>query len=156
NSANVRLSGGELSAQAVPTPAAPRGNDPYVVLPLADQGLDPVHYHRVTVDQHYDAPFNLDDGPEAASNPRPGGSHGRLIWRTDQHVSPSLCQPQGFSDGREFVFYKTWERYTYDMKNIPAAQGMSSSAEPNLGLPLQAQCGRRDFPADPHWTEKGP
>lgn len=156
NSANVRLSGGELSAQAVPTPAAPRGNDPLVLLPLHAQGLDPVHYHRVTVDQHYDAPFNLDDGG-GANNPRPGGSHGRLIWRTDQHASPSPCRPQSFSDGREFVFYKTWDAYTYDMKHVPAAQGMTSSAEPNIGLPARDACGgQRTFPPDPHWTGNGP
>ncbi len=146
NSANVQFSGGELSAQSVTTTAAPRGNDPYIVLPLADDGLDPVHYHRITVDQHYDAPFNLNDA-QTPTNPRPGGSHGRLVWRTPNHNGTGTdCRY--YSDGREFVFFKTWDVYTYDMKNVPTAQGMDSSAEPNIGV---QGC---DGP-DPHWTGNG-
>ena len=148
NVEGVRWRDGELSAVNT-------SNDPWLRLPLGPDGLDPVHYHRVTVDQHYDSDFNLDDGA-GATNPFPGGSHGRLIWRTAAHAQPSLCVPQGYSDGREFVFYKTWDTYTYDMANVPAAQGMTSSAEPNLGIPLEEECGTRNFPGDPHWTAKGP
>ena len=146
NVTGVRLQDGELSARAAVTPAAPRGNDPFVVMPLGPDGLDPVHYHRVTVDQHYDAGFNLDDG-SSPNNPQPGGSHGRLVWRTGRHTSAGIdCRY--YSDGREFVFYKTWDRYTYDMRDVPAAQGMSSSAEPNIGV---SGCNG----PDPHWTAGG-
>ena len=148
NVGDVRWGNGELSARAVPTSAAPRGNDPYLVMPLGPGGLDPVYYHRVTVDQQYDAAFNLDDGENPERNPQPGGSHGRLVWRTGRHTAPpSDCRH--WSDGREFVFYKTWDRYTYDMKDVPPAQGMRSSAEPNLGVPGCAG-------PDAHWTDNGP
>ena len=147
NSSGVGIVDGELTGKAAVTSAAPRGNDPYVVMPLGPDGLDPVHYHRVTVDQHYDDTFNLDDG-NGSNNPEPGGSHGRLVWRTPRHVStPADCRY--YSDGREFVFYKTWERYSYDMTEIPAAQGMTSSAEPNVDVPGCAG-------PDPHWAANGP
>ena len=125
NATGVQLRNSELSAVNT-------SNDPYVELPLGPDGLDPVHYHRVTIDQHYDSDFNLDDGAKA-TNPIPGGSHGRLLWRTDRHPS-NWRECAHVSDGREFVFYKTWDQYTYDMKNVPAAQGMTSSAEPNIGV----------------------
>lgn len=142
NARGVRWSGGELSAINTT-------NDPYVQLPLGPDGLDPVHYHRVTVDQHYDADFNLDDAA-GAFNPAPGGSHGRLLWRTDRHpAAPRDCAH--VSDGREFVFYKTWDTYTYDMRHVPLAQGTSSSAEPNIGVTYCTATG-----PDPHWTDRGP
>jgi putative cell wall-binding protein len=141
NARNVSWSGGELSAVNT-------SNDPWVRLPLGPDGLDPVHYHRVTVDQHYASDFNLDDGP-GDGNPMPGGSHGRLLWRTPRHPSNS-AECAHFSDGREFVFYKTWDRYIYDMRDVPAAQGMSSSAEPNIGADYCTVTG-----PDPHWTANG-
>ena len=142
NTRDVRFAGGELSGVNT-------SNDPWVRLPLGPDGLDPVHYHRVTLDQHYDAAFNLDDGAKA-TNPIPGGSHARLLWRTARHPQDGR-ECAYVSDGREFVLYKTWDRYTYDMADVPAAQGMTSSAEPNIGVSYCTVTG-----PDPHWTALGP
>lgn len=81
-------------------------NDPYVQLAVGD-GLDPLHYHRVTVDTWFDRGFDLkdDDG---------GGAHGRFIWRSPTS-HPAPADPRYFQDGREMVYYTNRTVYSYDM-----------------------------------------
>lgn len=61
---------GELTA----TNAGPHRNDPYVWLPLARGGLNGRVYHRLTIVESYDGPFNLANRPG-------GGTMGRFIWQ---------------------------------------------------------------------------
>jgi putative cell wall-binding protein len=115
-------------------------NDPYLVLPLAPSGLDPVHFHRLTVTTRYDGPFNLDDSPEGGL----GGTHGRMIWRTPLHPS-SGCR--AFSDGRELVFFTDRQTYTYDLADTSDDPIFHTTAEPN-----QDPSSCPDMKPDLTWT----
>lgn len=144
NASNVSLSGSRLAGTN-------SGNDPYVVLPLAADGLDPVHYHRVTVDQSYDGAFNLDDSVNGGL----GGTHGRLVWRTASHSS-SLCPVQAYSDGREFVFFTHRNEYTYDMADVSHDPVFRSTAEPNVGVTQPGACSSVPVEQDPTWAREAP
>jgi hypothetical protein len=122
---------------------APGSNDPYIVLPIGPNGLDPVHYHRVTVRTWYDGKFELNDGAGFLA-----GTHGRLIWRTPSHPGSGHTQ---FSDGREKVFFTDRKAYVYDMADVSDDPIFKSTAEPNVredGTPFAAP--------DLTWTARTP
>ena len=140
NTRDVRFSGGELSAS---TRATTRGS----ACRWAPTGS---------------TPSTTTGSPSTSTTTRPSTSTTGRAHQPDpgrQPRTPAVAHrrhPQDgrecayVSDGREFVLYKTWDRYTYDMADVPAAQGMSSSAEPNIGV---SHCGTGP---DPHWTALGP
>lgn len=69
---------GELSA----TNAGPQRNDPHIFLPLGPGGINGRVYHRLTIVESYDGPFNLKNAPG-------GGTMGRVMWRTAGHTALS-------------------------------------------------------------------
>jgi hypothetical protein len=65
---------GELSA----TNAAPQRNDPSITLPIAAGGINGRVYHRLTIVESYDGPFNLRNAPG-------GGTMARVLWQSPGH-----------------------------------------------------------------------
>lgn len=70
----LRFAGGALSA----TNAGPKRNDPSVTLPIARGGINGRIYHRLTIVESYDGPFNLANRPG-------GGSMARILWQSPGH-----------------------------------------------------------------------
>lgn len=71
-------SAGELTA----TNAGPQRNDPYILLPIGRGGIDgrSTGYHRLTITESYDGPFNL-------ANVSGGGTMGRILWRSGGRIT---------------------------------------------------------------------
>jgi hypothetical protein len=73
---------GELSA----TNAGPQRNDPNISLPIARGGINGRVYHRLTIVESYDGPFNLANSPG-------GGTMARILWQSPGHVVLSQTAP---------------------------------------------------------------
>jgi hypothetical protein len=73
---------GELSA----TNAGPQRNDPNISLPIARGGIPGWLYHRLTIVESYDGPFNLANSPG-------GGTMARILWQSPGHVVLSQTAP---------------------------------------------------------------
>lgn len=97
-------------------------NDPYVELQLASGGLDPLHYHRVTIDTWFDRPFDLADDSG-------GGAHGRFIWRTRNSAGVGSSS-DFYADGREMVVFTNRTRYSYDMTDTTWGKTTESIDDP--------------------------
>lgn len=103
----LALTNGRFNCSSPPANRPNITNDPYLELPLASGGLDPIHYHRVTIDTWFDRPFDLADDSG-------GGAHGRFIWRTP-NSSGDVRSGDYYADGREMVVFTNRTRYSYDM-----------------------------------------
>jgi hypothetical protein len=75
-------SAGELSA----TNAGPVRSDPQMRLPIAAGGINGRVYHRLTIVESYDGPFNLTPTPG-------GGAMGRILWTSAGHNAWSQTAP---------------------------------------------------------------
>src|SRR5664280_147289 len=75
-------SAGELSA----TNAGPVRSDPQMLLPIPAGGIPGRVYHRLTVTESYDGPFNLTPTPG-------GGAMGRILWTSVGHVAWAQTAP---------------------------------------------------------------
>ena len=73
---------GELSA----TNAGPVRSDPQMLLPIATRGINGRGYHRLTIVESYDGPFDLTPTPG-------GGAMGRILWTSAGHVAWSQTAP---------------------------------------------------------------
>jgi len=95
-------SAGELSA----TNAGADPSDPQFRLPVPAAGIDGRVYHRMTIVQSYDGPFNLTPSPG-------GGAMGRVLWTTVEH--------QGWSQSAPLVTFTGKRSLTIDMA-MPALE----------------------------------
>ena len=93
---------GELSA----TNAGPQRNDPNISLPIARAGIPGRLYHRLTIVESYDGPFNLANSPG-------GGTMARILWQSPGHVVLSQTAPLVTFTGKRSI--------TVDMA-MPASQ----------------------------------
>ena len=80
----LSFAGGVLSA----TNVGPRRNDPSISLPLPRNGLNGRVYHRLTIVESYDGPFNLANRPG-------GGTMARVLWQSPGH--PLWPRPRRWS-----------------------------------------------------------
>jgi hypothetical protein len=83
---------GELSA----TNAGPQRNDPNVSLPIARGGINGRAYHRLTIVESYDGPFNLANSPG-------GGTMARIFWQSPGHVVLSQTAPLVTFSGKRSI-----------------------------------------------------
>jgi len=73
---------GVLSA----TNAGPQRNDPSISLPIARNGINGRVYHRLTIVESYDGPFDLRNAPG-------GGTMARVLWQTRGHAVLAQTAP---------------------------------------------------------------
>ena len=73
---------GELGA----TNAGPQRNDPNISLPIARGGINGRVYHRLTIVESYDGPFDLRNAPG-------GGTMARVLWQYPGHTLLSQTAP---------------------------------------------------------------
>ncbi|MCU1657741.1 MAG: hypothetical protein JWO57_2397, partial [Pseudonocardiales bacterium] len=59
--------------------AGPRPNDPYIYLPIGRGGIDGRVFHRLTIVESYNGPFDLHNAPG-------GGTMGRILWQSAGHT----------------------------------------------------------------------
>ena len=85
--------GGELSA----TNAGPHRNDPYIYLPIGRGGINGRVYHRLTIVESYDGPFNLANRPG-------GGTMGRFVWQQPGQRQVSQTAPVLTYSGTRTIF----------------------------------------------------
>jgi hypothetical protein len=83
---------GELSA----TNAGPQRNDPNISLPIAPAGINGRAYHRLTIVESYDGPFNLANSPG-------GGTMARILWQSPGHVVLSQTAPLVTFSGKRSI-----------------------------------------------------
>jgi len=112
---------GELSA----TNAGPVRSDPQMLLPIAAGGINGPMYHRLTIVESYDGPFDLTPTPG-------GGAMGRILWTSSGHVAWSQTAPLVTFTGKRSL--------TLDMA-MPALQltdptGPSSQRYPFAASPM--------------------
>jgi hypothetical protein len=94
--------GGVLSA----TNVGPRRNDPSITLPIARGGINGRVYHRLTIVESYDGPFNLANRPG-------GGTMARVLWKSTGHALLAQTAPLVTFTGKRSI--------TVDMA-MPASQ----------------------------------
>jgi hypothetical protein len=82
NIGGLSFAGGVLSA----TNVGPRRNDPSISLPLPRSGLNGRIYHRLTIVESYDGPFNLANRPG-------GGTMARVLWKSAGHAVLAQTAP---------------------------------------------------------------
>jgi hypothetical protein len=95
-------SAGELSA----TNTGPVRSDPQMLLPIPAGGIPGQVYHRLTVTESYDGPFNLTPNPG-------GGAMGRILWTSVGHIAWAQTAPLVTFTGKRSL--------TFDMA-MPTAQ----------------------------------
>jgi hypothetical protein len=108
--------GGRLSA----TNAGPQRNDPSITLPIGRSGINGRKYHRLTIVESYDGPFNLENRPG-------GGSHARVLWKTRGKVLYSQTAPLVTFTGKRSI--------TVDMA-MPASRLTDRSGPPSQRYPF--------------------
>lgn len=107
----LSFAGGVLSA----TNVGPRRNDPSISLPLPRNGLNGRIYHRLTIVESYDGPFNLANRPG-------GGTMARVLWRSASHALLAQTAPLVTFTGKRSI--------TVDMA-MPASQLTDRSGPPS-------------------------
>lgn len=98
----LSFTGGMLSA----TNVGPRRKDPSISLPLPRNGLNGRIYHRLTIVESYDGPFNLANRPG-------GGTMARVLWKSTGHALLAQTAPLVTFTGKRSI--------TVDMA-MPASQ----------------------------------
>ena len=109
---------GELSA----TNAGPVRSDPQMLLPIAAGGINGRMYHRLTIVESYDGPFDLTPTPG-------GGAMGRILWTSAGHVAWSQTAPLVTFTGKRSL--------TLDMA-MPALQLTDPTGPPSQRYPFAA------------------
>jgi len=107
----LSFAGGVLSA----TNVGPRRNDPSITLPIARGGINGRVYHRLTIVESYDGPFNLANRPG-------GGTMARVLWQSSGHALLAQTAPLVTFTGKRSI--------TVDMA-MPATQLTDRSGPPS-------------------------
>ncbi len=107
NATNVSFSNGALAATNTT-------NDPFVWLRTGN--IDATKYHRLTVTEAYDGPFDLTDTAG-------GGTMGRIIWRRAD-LGDTIMQT------KDIVTYSGRRRITIDMSQPPSLLNEETAPNP--------------------------
>jgi hypothetical protein len=137
NAGALTFSNGVLSA----TNAGPNRNDPHLNLPMGRGGINGSLWHRLTITEGYDGPFNLANAPG-------GGTMGRLMWiQPGRTMAAQTDDILTYSGNRSIFIDMATPASVLTEPDGPAAQRYAFSAGPVVHL----RWDPNEDPGARHW-----